>query len=96
MSTTTRDEILAGEQRAVDHAYDCSTTKLAELSGTSAATASASGKDVIANQAEAQARSEAYGGLDDKSPHLPWPTVYGHLNQTQGLPLPQEDEDHQA
>lgn len=36
MSTTTRDEILAGEQRAVDHAYDCCTAKLAELSGTSA------------------------------------------------------------
>ncbi|MFE2326523.1 HelD family protein [Streptomyces sp. NPDC059385] len=63
MSTTTRDEILAGEQRAVDHAYDCYTTKLAELSGTSAATASASGKDGIANRAEAEARAEAYGGL---------------------------------
>ncbi|MFF7243074.1 HelD family protein [Embleya sp. NPDC008237] len=63
MSTTTRDEILAGEQRAVDHAYDCYTTKLAELSGTSAATASASGKDGIANRAETTARAEAYGGL---------------------------------
>ncbi|MET9886264.1 MULTISPECIES: hypothetical protein [unclassified Streptomyces] len=96
MSTITRDEILAGEQRAVDHAYDCYTTKLAELSGASTATASASGKDVIANQAEAQARSEAYGGLDDKSPHLPWSTVYRHLNETQGLFLPQEDQDHQG
>lgn len=67
MSTTTRDEILAGEQRAVDHAYDCYTTKLAELSGTSAATASASGKDGIANRADAEARAEAYGGLGDEA-----------------------------
>ncbi|MFJ1717238.1 HelD family protein [Streptomyces sp. NPDC088260] len=67
MSTTTRDEILAGEQRAVDHAYDCYTTKLAELSGTSAATASASGKDGIANRAEAAARAAAYGGLGDEA-----------------------------
>ncbi|MFC8537143.1 ATP-binding domain-containing protein [Streptomyces sp. NPDC057249] len=67
MSTTTRDEILAGEQRAVDHAYDCYTTKLAELSGTSAATASASGKDGIANRADAEARAAAYGGLGDEA-----------------------------
>ncbi|QWQ42995.1 AAA family ATPase [Streptomyces sp. YPW6] len=67
MSTTTRDEILAGEQRAVDHAYDCYTTKLAEMSGTSAATASASGKDGIANRAEAEARAAAYGGLGDEA-----------------------------
>ncbi|WP_405941822.1 HelD family protein [Streptomyces sp. NBC_00207] len=67
MSTTTRDETLAGEQRAVDHAYDCYTTKLAELSGSSAATASASGKDGIANRAEAEARAEAYGGLGDEA-----------------------------
>ncbi|URM91029.1 AAA family ATPase [Streptomyces sp. MRC013] len=67
MSTTTRDEILAGEQRAVDHAYDCYTAKLAELSGTSAATASASGKDGITNRAEAEARAEAYGGLGDEA-----------------------------
>ncbi|MDH6189401.1 DNA helicase IV [Streptomyces sp. CZ24] len=67
MSTTTRDEILAGEQRAVDHAYDCYTTKLAELTGTSAAAASASGKDGIANRADAEARAEAYGGLGDEA-----------------------------
>ncbi|SCF80898.1 Part of AAA domain-containing protein [Streptomyces sp. Cmuel-A718b] len=67
MSTTTRDEILAGEQRAVDHAYACYTTKLAEMSGTSAATASASGKDGIANRADAEARAEAYGGLGDEA-----------------------------
>ncbi|MEU0147345.1 ATP-dependent DNA helicase [Streptomyces sp. NPDC006288] len=67
MSTTTWDEILAGEQRAVDHAYGCYTKKLAELSGTSAATASASGKDGIANRAQAEARAEAYGGLGDEA-----------------------------
>ncbi|MGW3263978.1 ATP-dependent DNA helicase [Streptomyces sp. NPDC001056] len=67
MSTTTRDEVLAGEQRAVDHAYDCYTRKLAELSGTSAATASASGKDGIANRAGAEAHAEAYGGLGDEA-----------------------------
>ncbi|MFF2777488.1 ATP-binding domain-containing protein [Streptomyces sp. NPDC058052] len=67
MSTTTRDEILAGEQRAVDHAYDCYAAKLAEMSGTSAATASASGKDGIANRADAEARAEAYGGLGDEA-----------------------------
>ncbi|MEV7181480.1 hypothetical protein [Kitasatospora sp. NPDC093679] len=96
MSTTTRDEILIGEQRAVDHAYDCDPMKLAELISGLTAAASASGKDVIADQAEAEARSEAYGGLDDKSPHLSWPTVYGHLNEPQDLPLPQENQDHEA
>ncbi|WP_240796295.1 hypothetical protein [Streptomyces sp. RFCAC02] len=67
MSSTTRDEILAGEQRAVDHAYDCYTAKLAELNGTSAATASASGKDGIAIRAEVETRAEAYGGLGDEA-----------------------------
>ena len=67
MSTTTRDEILACEQRAVDHAYDCYDAKLAEMSGTSAAGASASGKDGIANRAEAEARAAAYGGLGDEA-----------------------------
>ncbi|MEU2506390.1 ATP-binding domain-containing protein [Streptomyces sp. NPDC007863] len=63
MSTTIRDEVLAGEQRAVDHAYECYAAKLAELSGGSAATASATGKDGIANRAQAEATAEAYGGL---------------------------------
>lgn len=67
MSTSMRDEILAGEQRAVDHAYDCYATKLAELGGTPAAAASASGKDGIANRAAAEARAEAYGGLGDEA-----------------------------
>lgn len=67
MSTTTRDEILAGEQRAVDRAYGFYTAKLAELSGSSTATASATGKDGIANRAEAEARAAAYGGLGDEA-----------------------------
>ncbi|MFF3020323.1 HelD family protein [Streptomyces sp. NPDC057939] len=66
-STTTRDEVLAVEQHAVDHAYDCYTARLAEMSGTSAATASASGKDGIANRIEAEARAAAYGGLGDEA-----------------------------
>ncbi|MEY2226769.1 ATP-binding domain-containing protein [Streptomyces sp. BF23-19] len=67
MSTTTRDEDLAVEQRAVDHAYDCYTARLAEMSGTSAATASASGKDGIANRLEAESRAASYGGLGDEA-----------------------------
>ncbi|MGZ9931482.1 HelD family protein [Streptomyces sp. NC-S4] len=67
MSTTTRSEDLAVEQRAVDHAYDCYTARLAEMSGTSAATASASGKDGIANRIDAEARAASYGGLGDEA-----------------------------
>ncbi|MFD6421981.1 ATP-dependent DNA helicase [Streptomyces sp. NPDC060198] len=67
MSTTTREEVLAGEQKAVDHAYDCYTTRLAEMTGASAATASASGKDGVANRMDAEARAEAYGGLGDEA-----------------------------
>ncbi|WP_316524261.1 HelD family protein [Kitasatospora brasiliensis] len=67
MSTTTRDDILAGEQRAVDHAYDCYAAKLAELSGSSTATASASGKDGIANRAQAEAHAQEYAGLGDEA-----------------------------
>ncbi|MGI5341043.1 HelD family protein [Streptomyces sp. CA-181903] len=64
---TTRDEILVGEQRAVDHAYDCYTAKLTELKSGATVAASASGKDGIANRAEAEARAEAYGGLGDEA-----------------------------
>ncbi|MFF4320936.1 HelD family protein [Streptomyces sp. NPDC001568] len=67
MGTTTRDEVLAGEQRAVDHAYDCYSARLTEMSGTSAANASASGKDGIANRIGAEARAAAYGGLGDEA-----------------------------
>ncbi|MEV6057283.1 ATP-dependent DNA helicase [Streptomyces sp. NPDC052107] len=65
--TTTRDEVIADEQKAVDHAYDCYTARLAEMSGTSAATASASGKDGIANRKDAEERAAAYGGLGNES-----------------------------
>lgn len=67
MGTTTRDEIIATEQTAVDRAYDCYTTSLAEMIGTSAATASASGKDGIANRKHTEAKAEAYGGLGDEA-----------------------------
>ncbi|MGW2766161.1 AAA family ATPase [Streptomyces sp. NPDC001275] len=65
--TTTRDQVIADEQKAVDHAYDCYTARLAEMSGTSAATASASGKDGIANRKDAEERAAAYGGLGNES-----------------------------
>ncbi|MET9294329.1 hypothetical protein [Streptomyces sp. NPDC003077] len=67
MSTITRAEILAVEQKAVDHAYDCYAARLAEMDGTSAAMASATGKDGIANRVEAEARAAAYGGLGDQA-----------------------------
>ncbi|MFE5853935.1 ATP-dependent DNA helicase [Streptomyces sp. NPDC056500] len=63
MSTTTRESIIGIEQKAVDHAYDCYAARLAEMSGTSAATASANPKDGITNRIEAEARAEEYGGL---------------------------------
>jgi DNA helicase IV len=66
-NTTAHDEVLAAEQKAVDHAYDCYTERLAEMSGTSTATASASGKDGIANRQDAEARAAAYGGLGDEA-----------------------------
>ncbi|MFE7316578.1 ATP-binding domain-containing protein [Streptomyces sp. NPDC057555] len=67
MGTTTRDKVLAVEQKAVDHAYDCYTARLAEMSGKSAAMASASGKDGIANRIGAEERAAAYGGLGDEA-----------------------------
>ncbi|MFD5492131.1 ATP-dependent DNA helicase, partial [Streptomyces sp. NPDC127091] len=67
MGTTMHDEVIAAEQKAVDHAYDCYTARLAEMTGASAATASASGKDGIANRKEAEARAAAYGGLGDEA-----------------------------
>ncbi|MFF1810755.1 AAA family ATPase [Streptomyces sp. NPDC058251] len=67
MSTTTRDEIIAIEQKAVDRAYDCYNERLAELSGGSIASASASGKDSVANRINAEDKAAAYGGLGDAS-----------------------------
>ncbi|MFH8371199.1 AAA family ATPase [Streptomyces sp. NPDC018031] len=67
MGTTTHDEVIATEQKAVDHAYRCYEGRLAEMNAASAATASASGKDGIANRKEAEARAAAYGGLGDEA-----------------------------
>ncbi|MEU6886902.1 ATP-dependent DNA helicase [Streptomyces viridosporus] len=63
MSTITRDDVIALEQKAVDHAYACYEARLAEMNGTAAATASASGKDGIANRKDAEQRVAAYGNL---------------------------------
>uniref|UniRef100_UPI001C84F73A HelD family protein n=1 Tax=Streptomyces beigongshangae TaxID=2841597 RepID=UPI001C84F73A len=67
MTTTTRDDVIALEQKAVDHAYACYEARLAEMTGTAAATASASGKDGIANRKDAEQRAEAYGSLGGES-----------------------------
>ncbi|MEV5986428.1 ATP-dependent DNA helicase [Streptomyces sp. NPDC052051] len=67
MSTTTREEVIALEQKAVDYAYDCYAVRLAEMSGSSAAMASASGKDSIVLRKAAEARAEAYGGLGSEA-----------------------------
>ncbi|MFJ8861281.1 HelD family protein [Streptomyces sp. NPDC102451] len=67
MNTTTRDQVIDDEQKAVDRAYDCYAERLAEMTGTSAATAAASNKDGIANRLDAEERAAAYGGLGDES-----------------------------
>ncbi|MCP9986493.1 AAA family ATPase [Streptomyces sudanensis] len=67
MGTTTREEIIALEQKAVDRAYDCYAARLAELTGGSVALASASGKDGVANRLAAEERAAAYGGLGKAS-----------------------------
>jgi DNA helicase IV len=64
---TTRDDIIAAEQRAVDFAYDCYGKRMAELTGTSVATASASGKDSVANRIAAERQADAYGGLGNEA-----------------------------
>lgn len=63
MSTTSRDAVVAGEQKAVDRAYDCYEARLAEMTEQSPAAASASGKDGTAARIEAEAKAEEYGGL---------------------------------
>ncbi|MFI8952617.1 ATP-binding domain-containing protein [Streptomyces sp. NPDC053750] len=67
MSTTTRDDVIALEQKAVDHAYACYEARLAEMNGTVTATASATGKDGIANKKDAEQRAAAYGNLGGES-----------------------------
>ncbi|MFJ4581164.1 ATP-binding domain-containing protein [Streptomyces echinatus] len=63
MGTTSRAAAIAVEQKAVDRAYDCYEARLAELTGQTAAKASASGKDGIAVRKGAEATAESYGGL---------------------------------
>ncbi|MEV5312600.1 ATP-binding domain-containing protein [Streptomyces sp. NPDC052610] len=67
IDTTTRDEIIAVEQKAVDRAYECYAARLAEMTGASVAMASASGKDSVANRIEAEERAAAYDGLGNES-----------------------------
>ncbi|MFG2724820.1 HelD family protein [Streptomyces canus] len=67
MGTTTREEIIALEQKAVDRAYDCYAARLAEMTGGSVAMASASGKDSVANRIVAEEQAAAYGGLGNAS-----------------------------
>ncbi|WP_405391700.1 AAA family ATPase [Streptomyces sp. NBC_01102] len=67
MRTTTRDQVIAEEQKAVDRAYDCYAERLAEMTGTSAATAAASNKDGIANRLDTEAKAAAYDGLGGES-----------------------------
>ncbi|MFE9338453.1 ATP-dependent DNA helicase [Streptomyces sp. NPDC007063] len=64
MSATSRAAAIAVEQKAVDRAYDCYEARLAELTGQTAATASASGKDSIAARKGAEAMAESYDGLE--------------------------------
>ncbi|MFD5027705.1 ATP-dependent DNA helicase [Streptomyces sp. NPDC058373] len=63
----TREQTIAEEQKAVHHAYDCYEARLAELTDNSAARASASGKDGVANRVASDARAAAYGGLDGEA-----------------------------
>ncbi|MFC3582415.1 hypothetical protein ACFOSC_00890 [Streptantibioticus rubrisoli] len=67
MGTTTREHIIAIEQKAVDRAYDCYAARLAELTSNSLALASASGKDSVANRIDGERRADAYGGLGKES-----------------------------
>ncbi|MFF3322134.1 ATP-binding domain-containing protein [Streptomyces sp. NPDC002889] len=67
MSTTSRDAVVAVEQKAVDRAYDCYEARLAEMAEESPASAAASGKDAIAARKEAEDRAEEYGGLGEEA-----------------------------
>ncbi|MFF7369385.1 HelD family protein [Streptomyces tricolor] len=67
MDATTREEIIAVEQKAVDRAYDCYAARLAEMTAGSVAMASASGKDSVANRLAAEEQAAAYGGLGNAS-----------------------------
>ncbi|WP_328900945.1 AAA family ATPase [Streptomyces sp. NBC_00441] len=61
MSTSPQEPVvIAAEQKAVDHAYACYEARLAEMTDGSSAQASASGKDSIANRAEAESNALEY------------------------------------
>lgn len=67
MNTTTRGQVIAGEQKAVDRAYACYAERLAEMNGSAAAAAAASNKDGIANRLDAEEKAAAYDGLGGES-----------------------------
>ncbi len=67
MGTATRKEIIAIEQKAVARAYDCYAERLAEMTGGAVASASASGKDSVANRLAAEERAQEYGDLGNES-----------------------------
>ncbi|MHA5047089.1 HelD family protein [Streptomyces sp. SD15] len=67
MNTTTRDQVIADEQKAVDRAYDCYAERLAEMTGLAAASAAASNKDGIANRLDVEEKAVAYDGLGGES-----------------------------
>lgn len=67
MGTHPSETVIATEQKAVDHAYACYGARLAEMNGHSAASASASGKDGIANKQQAEESAAEYDGLGDQA-----------------------------
>ncbi|MFC4607127.1 HelD family protein [Streptomyces maoxianensis] len=67
MNTTTRDQVIADEQKAVDRAYDCYAERLAEMTGLAAASAAASNKDGIATRLDVEEKAVAYDGLGGES-----------------------------
>ncbi|MBC2868881.1 HelD family protein [Streptomyces mexicanus] len=67
MGVPAHDEVIAYEQEKVDFAYHCYEARLARMSGTSVAKASASGKDGVANRIKAEEQAAAYDGLGGES-----------------------------
>ncbi|WP_405476573.1 hypothetical protein [Streptomyces sp. NBC_00009] len=67
MSTTTRVEIIAEGQKAVDRANGCDEKPLAELSGGSITSTPVSGKDSVANRKDAEDKAAEDTGLGDAS-----------------------------
>jgi len=67
MGVPAHDDVIAFEQKKVDFAYDCYEARLAQMSGTSVAKASASGKDGVTNRIKAEEQAAAYDGLGGES-----------------------------